>query len=99
MMPEIVQDVREKLGHDEFRIVLDNAKFHCSKETLGKLQVLGFSKYLLRLPVQSPDINIIENLWGIAKTRVRLFMYRYGQIRKKVDIQCLLQNEWGDCDA
>jgi transposase len=52
-------------------VIMDNARFHKSKE-LKEL----FVKYeceLLFLPPYSPDLNPIENMWGIIKEHLRSY--------------------------
>jgi transposase len=46
----------------------DNALPHTAKKTLAFLRKEKVK--VLELPPQSPDLNLIENLWGIMKKRL-----------------------------
>lgn len=94
ILPEMVSALKKQFGHEDFKIVIDNAPWHTSYYCKDKIFELGLTKYIIKLPVRSPDINIIENLWGILKTRVRDYMYKNGQIKNKDEFSSYVQFEW-----
>jgi transposase len=50
-------------------VIMDNASFHKSKETVALIESVGAS--VLFLPPYSPDFNPIEQFWGTLKARIR----------------------------
>ncbi|GFW77526.1 transposable element Tcb2 transposase [Trichonephila clavipes] len=54
-----------------------------------KMWCLFHCKQQLHTPPQSPDINVIENLWATLETAVQKY-----QIRNKAHLKQVLQEEW-----
>ena len=60
----------KELVQDPFIIIRDNASYHCSQQTkewIKKNKV----KEILDWPPNSPDLNPIENVWGIIKRELQ----------------------------
>ena len=60
----------KELVQDPFIIIKDNASYHCSQQTkewIKKNKV----KEILDWPPNSPDLNPIENVWGIIKRELQ----------------------------
>ena len=62
--------IRNKFKKGKITLVLDNATCHKTKHALNAAEKLGID--LVFLPVASPNLNIIERLWKMIKTR---FLY------------------------
>ena len=45
----------------------------------------------MRLPAYSPDINIIENLWGMAKYSM---LYDKSSVNSVSELQSLVESTW-----
>lgn len=75
---------------EEFVFMQDHAKAHTAKSTLefleeSKVQFLEPDEY----PPKSPDLNPIENIWGIMKQEVYSKQYR-----SKDDFKSAVQASW-----
>ena len=78
----------EKHGH-HWQHQLDNASCHVSNHT--KQYLFDSDVDVIWWPVRSPDLNCIENLWGILVSRV------YGGNKQYNDVQSLknaIQEAW-----
>ncbi|GFT65202.1 transposable element Tc1 transposase [Trichonephila clavipes] len=65
----------------------DNDPKHTARNV--KMWCLFHCKQQLHTPPQSPDINVIENLWATLETAVQKH-----QIRNKAHLKQVLQEEW-----
>lgn len=68
-------------AHSERRIVLviDNASYHRTRQILSLLEDHADHVFVVWLPRYSPELNLIEGLWGYLK-RSALNNYFYGEI-------------------
>jgi len=67
--------------HSERRVVLvmDNASYHRTRRILALLQDHADHAFVLWLPRYSPELNLIEGLWGYLK-RSALNNYFFGDV-------------------
>ena len=66
-------DFLSKLQKDAGRpiiVVVDNARYHVSKETQGYLEENSDNIVMARLPAYSPELNPDEQVWNHAKARL-----------------------------
>jgi transposase len=68
-------------AHSERRVVLviDNASYHRTKAILGLLREHADHVFVIWLPRYSPELNLIEGLWGYLK-KSALNNYFYGTV-------------------
>lgn len=72
----------------------DNASVHVSKSTKAWLEANQVK--CLEWPARSPDLNVIENLWGILARNV----YKNGrQFNSKLELMNAIKNCWNNIDA
>jgi transposase len=72
---KFLKKIRTKSGNQRVTIVLDNASYHHANRVEEIAESLNIS--LLFLPVASPNLNIIERLWKLIKSKFlknRIFM-------------------------
>jgi len=76
---EFLQQLLE--AHSERRLVLviDNASYHRTRRILELLEAHADHVFVIWLPRYSPELNLIEGLWGYLK-RSALNNYFYGNI-------------------
>jgi transposase len=69
-------------AHAKRRVVLviDNASYHRTKEVLALLEEHADHAFVVWLPCYSPELNLIEGLWGYLK-RSALNNYFYGEVK------------------
>lgn len=78
----------EKLGiRDNFRFYQDNDPKH--KSGIVQTWLVWNCPHVMQPPAQSPDMNVIENLWAILDTNVRK-----RQISNKEELKAALLEEW-----
>lgn len=78
----------EKLGiADVFRFYQDNDPKH--KAGIVQTWLIWNCPHVVHPPAQSPDMNVIENLWAILDTNIRK-----RKISNKSDLKTALTEEW-----
>lgn len=77
---EFLQHLLE--AHSERRVVLviDNASYHRTRQILELLEAHADHVFVIWLPRYSPELNLIEGLWGYLK-RSALNNYFHGDMR------------------
>ena len=73
---------------DDYRIQLDNATPHTANPTVQFAQVQGVD--LLFQSANSPNLQPIENIWGLIKGRIS----RRADIVTTDDLRQVLNDEW-----
>jgi len=89
---EVLESGLPQLYDPDCVFVQDNAPCHKSRTTLDYLDMKGVC-LLTDWPAQSPDINIIENLWSILKAKVCRT-----QPKSEGDLWKAIQKEFNDID-
>ena len=64
-------------------LILDNASFHKSKETIELIEKAGYK--VLFLPPYSPDLNPIEKFWANFKRKVKETIKMYSTLSEAID--------------
>lgn len=78
----------EKLGiRENFSFYQDNDPKH--KSGIVQTYLIYNCPHMLQTPPQSPDINVIENLWHLLETKIRLH-----NISNLNDLKEALKTEW-----
>jgi len=84
------QQIFAAAGVNDWALLLDNAPAHTAKVTKEYFNTKGI-KIVTNWPGNSPDLNPIENAWGITKQVV------YSQQHNTLDeLKVAAEKEWGD---
>lgn len=78
-------------GHNGYILQQDNASIHTSDSTVHYLSKIENLK-ILPWPSRSPDLNPIENLWGILAKRVYSHGKQYSTLKELEDSVYLAWN-------
>lgn len=94
MIAKMIHELRETLECDDFLIVHDNAPWADSIETYVYLRNNDLLRYFIPFPTYSPDLNLIENMFGLLKQKVREDCFQNGQIRSAAAFLQLVRSSW-----
>lgn len=75
-------------GNSQWYLQQDNASCHTSITSRLAMQSMRIS--ILPWPANSPDMNCIENAWGLLKRK----LYARGSGRTRADVICNAQDIW-----
>jgi transposase len=81
---EFLRQLLEAQSERRIVLVVDNASYHRTRQILNLLEDHADHTFVVWLPRYSPELNLIEGLWGYLK-RSALNNYFFG------DIACLEQ--------
>jgi transposase len=76
---EFLRQLLEAQSERRIVLVIDNASYHRTRPILALLQDHADHAFVLWLPRYSPELNLIEGLWGYLK-RSALNNYFFGDI-------------------
>lgn len=76
---EFLRQLLEANGERRLVLVLDNASYHRTRRILELLADHADHVFVIWLPRYSPELNLIEGLWGYLK-RSALNNYFYGDV-------------------
>jgi transposase len=77
---EFLRQLLEANSERRLVLVIDNASYHSTKAISELLNQHADHTFVIWLPKYSPELNLIEGLWGYLK-RSALNNYFYGTIR------------------
>jgi hypothetical protein len=84
LLPKAVE-----IGDQKYTFQQDNAGIHTARAILEWFSTIGINH--MKWPAKSPDLNPIENLWGILVRRV----YENGRQYNTVgELKTAIRNEW-----
>lgn len=93
LLDNVLIDFAEDLWDSDWIFQQDNAAIHVSRET--KLFLSTKNINTLEWPAVSPDLNPIENLWGILSKRVYASGRQYETLSQ---LKTAIQEEWRKID-
>jgi transposase len=76
---EFLRQLLEANSERRLALVIDNASYHRTRAILQLLEDHADHVFVIWLPRYSPELNLIEGLWGYLK-RSALNNYFYGNI-------------------
>jgi transposase len=76
---EFLRQLLEANSERQLVLVLDNASYHCTREIRQLLDDHSDHAFVIWLPRYSPELNLIEGLWGYLK-RSAFNNYFYGKV-------------------
>lgn len=76
---EFLRQLLEANSERRLALVIDNASYHRTKAILALLREHADHVFVIWLPKYSPELNLIEGLWGYLK-RSALNNYFFGEI-------------------
>jgi transposase len=76
---EFLRQLLEVNSERRLVLVLNNASYHRTKKVLALLEDHADHAFVVRLPRYSPELNLIEGLWGYLKGSA-LNNYFFGDI-------------------
>jgi putative transposase len=76
---EFLRQLLENNSERRLVLVLDNASYHCTREIRDLLEDHSDHALVIWLPKYSPELNLIEGLWGYLK-RSALNNYFFGSV-------------------
>jgi transposase len=89
MLEDIFIPFSEDMMPDEMIFMQDNASIHVSRESKNWFEARNIE--LLKWPARSPDLNPIENLWGILARDVYGGGKQYGTVQ---ELEVAVRNSW-----
>ena len=81
---EFLRQLLERNSERRLVLVLDNASYHCTRRIRELFDDHVDHVFVAWLPTYSPELNLIEGLWGYLK-RSALNNYFYGTIESLED--------------
>ena len=89
ILHEVVKPFSSDNLPEDFIFQQDNAPVHTARKVKQSLQYLRFN--VMDWPPQSPDLNVIEHLWGIIKKHLQTIHFK-----RTDDLWCQIQEIWAN---
>lgn len=101
ILPEVVEFFRSSSGNSgtAMQFMHDNAPVHTAAVVKEYLGTHGIEP--MAWPPYSPDLNPIENIWGLMKSYIhdRYGDSDQGRQRRRAEVQSLVQEAWQECTS